>query len=59
MVQHPDMASSVPHVGEHAAALPRCWGIKKQGIVYAFLRIGNGKVMDNVDCGGMAARALT
>ncbi len=31
-------------------------GDKKQGIVYAFLRIGNGKVMDNVDCGGMAAR---
>ena len=30
-------------------------GDKKQGIVYAFLRIGNGKVMDNVDCGGMAA----
>ena len=24
--------------------------------MYAFLRIGNGKVMDNVDCGGMAAR---
>ncbi len=31
-------------------------GDKQQGIVYAFLRIGNGKVMDNVDCGGMAAR---
>ena len=31
-------------------------GEKQQGIVYAFLRIGNGKVMDNVDCGGMAAR---
>ncbi|MDD3411086.1 MAG: sugar-transfer associated ATP-grasp domain-containing protein [Eubacteriales bacterium] len=31
-------------------------GDKKQGIVYAFLRIGNGRVMDNVDCGGMAAR---
>lgn len=31
-------------------------GDKKQGIVYAFLRIGNGKVIDNVDCGGMAAR---
>ena len=31
-------------------------GDKRQGIVYAFLRIGNGKVMDNVDCGGMAAR---
>lgn len=31
-------------------------GEKQQGIVYAFLRIGNGNVMDNVDCGGMAAR---
>ena len=30
-------------------------GDKKQGIVYAYLRIGNGNVMDNVDCGGMAA----
>ena len=31
-------------------------GEKKQGIVYAFIRIGNGKEVDNVDCGGMAAR---
>lgn len=31
-------------------------GDKAQGIVYAFLRIGNGRVVDNVDCGGMAAR---
>ena len=31
-------------------------GDKKEGIVYACIRIGNGKVMDNVDCGGMAAR---
>lgn len=31
-------------------------GDKRQGVVYAFLRIGNGRVMDNVDCGGMAAR---
>ncbi|MBQ7866276.1 MAG: carboxylate--amine ligase, partial [Clostridia bacterium] len=31
-------------------------GDTQQGIVYAFLRIGNGKVVDNVDCGGMAAR---
>lgn len=30
-------------------------GDKKEGIVYAYIRIGNGKVMDNVDCGGMAA----
>lgn len=31
-------------------------GEKKEGIIYAFVRIGNGKVIDNVDCGGMAAR---
>ena len=31
-------------------------GDKKQGVVYAFLRIGVGAIMDNVDCGGMAAR---
>ncbi len=31
-------------------------GDKKQGIVYAVLRIGNGGEVDNVDCGGMACR---
>lgn len=30
-------------------------GDKKQGIVYAYLRIGNGGIVDNVDQGGMAA----
>ena len=30
-------------------------GDKKQGVVYACLRIGNGGVVDNVDQGGMAA----
>ena len=35
---------------------PKMASLCPQGIVYAFLRIGNGKVMDNVDCGGMAAR---
>lgn len=30
-------------------------GEKKEGIVYAYLRIGNGNVVDNVDQGGMAA----
>ena len=37
-------------------ALATLLGDKQEGIVYAFLRIGNGKVMDNVDQGGMAAR---
>lgn len=31
-------------------------GDKAEGIVYAFVRIGNGRVVDNVDAGGMAAR---
>jgi len=30
-------------------------GDKKEGVVYAYLRIGNGNVVDNVDQGGMAA----
>lgn len=30
-------------------------GDKKEGIVYAYIRIGNGNVVDNVDQGGMAA----
>lgn len=30
-------------------------GDKKAGIVYAYIRIGNGAVVDNVDQGGMAA----
>ena len=34
-------------------------GDKKSGIVYTFLRIGNGKAVDNVDCGGMACRIDT
>ncbi len=34
-------------------------GDKDAGIVYAFMRIGNGRVMDNVDCGGMAAVELS
>ncbi|MDO5022947.1 MAG: sugar-transfer associated ATP-grasp domain-containing protein [Eubacteriales bacterium] len=31
-------------------------GDKQKGMVYAFLRIGNGGEVDNVDCGGMACR---
>lgn len=30
-------------------------GEKKEGIVYAYIRIGNGSIVDNVDQGGMAA----
>ncbi len=55
VVQHPDMARMCP-TSVNTCRIATLLGDKKQGIVYAFLRIGNGKVMDNVDCGGMAAR---
>ena len=55
MVQHPVMASLCP-TSVNTCRIATLLGDKQQGIVYAFLRIGNGKVMDNVDCGGMAAR---
>jgi len=53
--QHPQMASLCA-TSVNTVRIATLLGDKKQGIVYAFLRIGNGKVMDNVDCGGMAAR---
>ncbi len=55
VVQHPKMASLCP-TSVNTCRIATLLGDKKEGIVYAFLRIGNGKVMDNVDCGGMAAR---
>ena len=55
VVQHPKMASLCP-TSVNTCRIATLLGDKKQGIVYAFLRIGNGKVMDNVDCGGMASR---
>ncbi len=55
VVQHPEMARLCP-TSVNTCRIATLMGERKQGIVYAFLRIGNGKVMDNVDCGGMAAR---
>ncbi len=55
VIQHPKMAGLCP-TSVNTCRIATLLGDKKQGIVYAFLRIGNGKVMDNVDCGGMAAR---
>ena len=55
LVQHPDMARLCP-TSVNTVRIATLLGDKKEGIVYAFLRIGNGKVMDNVDQGGMAAR---
>ena len=53
--QHPDMARLCP-TSVNTVRIATLLGDKQEGIVYAFLRIGNGRVMDNVDCGGMAAR---
>ena len=55
VIQHPRMAELCP-ASVNTVRIATLLGDKKQGIVYAFLRIGNGKVVDNVDCGGMAAR---
>ncbi|MBE5787372.1 MAG: hypothetical protein E7324_07510 [Clostridiales bacterium] len=55
VIQHPEMAKMCP-TSVNTIRIATLLGEKQQGIVYAFLRIGNGKVMDNVDCGGMAAR---
>ena len=55
LIQHPDMSRLCP-TSVNTVRIATLLGDKKEGIVYAFLRIGNGKVMDNVDQGGMAAR---
>ena len=55
VIQHPEMARMCP-TSVNTVRIATLLGDKQEGIVYAFLRIGNGKVMDNVDCGGMAAR---
>ena len=55
VIQHPKMASLCP-TSVNTCRIATLLGDKQKGIVYAFLRIGNGKVMDNVDCGGMASR---
>ena len=55
VVQHPAMAA-MNHGSVNTIRIATLLGDKAEGIVYAFLRIGNGQVVDNVDCGGMAAR---
>ncbi len=55
VIQHPRMMEMCP-TSVNTIRIATLLGDKKQGIVYAFLRIGNGNVMDNVDQGGMAAR---
>ncbi len=55
IMQHPTLNQLCP-TSVNTVRVATLLGDKDQGIVYAFLRIGNGKIMDNVDCGGMAAR---
>ncbi len=55
VVQHERLSKLCP-TSVNTVRIATLLGDKKKGIVYAFLRIGNGRVMDNVDCGGMAAR---
>ena len=55
VIQHSEMARMCP-TSVNTCRIATLLGDKQEGIVYGFLRIGNGKVMDNVDCGGMAAR---
>ena len=55
LIQHPVMAGLCP-TSVNTVRIATLLGDKQEGIVYAFLRIGNGKVMDTVDQGGMAAR---
>lgn len=55
LVQHPEMSRLCP-TSVNTVRIATLLGDKREGVVYAFLRIGNGNVMDNVDQGGMAAR---
>ena len=52
--QHEEIAALCP-TSVNTIRIATLLGDKKEGIVYAYIRIGNGRVMDNVDCGGMAA----
>ena len=54
VIQHEAIAALCP-TSVNTIRIATLLGDKQEGIVYAFIRIGNGKVMDNVDCGGMAA----
>ena len=52
--QHPILAALCP-ASVNTLRIATMLGDRREGVVYAYLRIGNGQVMDNVDCGGMAA----
>lgn len=52
--QHPALSALNPS-SVNTLRIATLLGDKQEGIVYAYLRIGNGGVVDNVDQGGMAA----
>ncbi len=54
VIQHPALSALCP-TSVNTMRIATMLGDKKEGIVYANLRIGNGSVVDNVDQGGMAA----
>lgn len=54
VVQHEALAALCP-TSVNTLRIATLLGDHKEGIVYAYLRIGNGNVVDNVDQGGMAA----
>ncbi len=54
VVQH-DALNALCPTSVNTLRIATLIGDKKEGIVYAFIRIGNGGVVDNVDQGGMAA----
>lgn len=54
VTQHEDMAALCP-TSVNTLRIATLLGERKEGIVYAYIRIGNGNVVDNVDQGGMAA----
>ena len=54
VIQHEAISALCP-TSVNTIRVATLLGDKKEGIVYAYIRIGDGKVMDNVDCGGMAA----
>lgn len=55
VIQHEEMAKLYPG-SVNTVRIATLLGDLDEGLVYAFVRIGNGRVMDNVDAGGMAAR---
>lgn len=54
VTQHPKL-DSLCSTSVNTLRVATLLGDRREGVVYAYLRIGNGEVVDNVDRGGMAA----